>query len=249
MQELYEQLIDGLPAEQRVRLAKRGSWRAYVECEAGGGVASLLLPGKRPYPDSVWRPDWAGRPLRDLARRITGEDPVERALGCAALTAWYNSRAHLETTPAVLYPPEVDEGNVFHVLAGHFQNRIVGTIGHFHGGETLRGMRELRVFEKEPRPGDYPESAEEELLPGCEAVVITGMALTNGTMPRLLELAKDAYVALSGPSVPIAGVWFSHGVNALFGTMVWDGAALRVLNEEDTHQTTWRHMGKTVWMP
>ena len=49
MKELYEALIEGIPAHARVRLACRGRWQAYVETEDGAGVSSLLIPGKQPY--------------------------------------------------------------------------------------------------------------------------------------------------------------------------------------------------------
>ena len=33
---------------------------------------------------------------------------------------------------------------------------------------------------------------------------ITGVTMTNKTLPRLLQLSKDAYVVMVGPSVPLA---------------------------------------------
>ena len=247
MHPIYEALIEGIAPEEKVQFARRGPWRSYVECSRGGGVASLLLAHKQPYLDSLAFPEWVGRPLRDLAACLVSEDALERALGCAALTSYYNSPAGLSGSSAEIYPPEEDKGNVFDVLAADCRDKIVGTVGHFHGGEKLTGMRELRVFEKEPRPGDYPETREEDLLPECEIVVITGMALTNGTMPHVLELAKNGYVALSGPSVPFSKAWFGFGVDALFGTMVWNPEACRDSVAADTHESTWKQMGKIVW--
>ena len=108
-------------------------------------------------------------------------------------------------------------------------------------------MRELRVFEKDPRPGDYPEWEEDRLLPGSDVVVITGMALTNGTMPHILELCRDSQiVALSGPSVPVSSIWFDHGVTALFGTLCWDIPGCRKAMRYGGHKDTWKYMGKSV---
>ena len=153
----------------------------------------------------------------------------------------------MEALGVTLYPPEIDEGDVFRTLEPECAGKLVSTIGHFRGGEKLAGMRELRVFEKDPRPGDYPEREEDRLLPGSDVVVITGMALTNGTMPHILELCRDSQiVALSGPSVPVSPIWFDHGVTALFGTLCWNIPGCRKAMRYGGHKDTWKYMGKSV---
>lgn len=247
MNKLYQELIEGISPEAKISIARRGAWRSYVEWEQGAGVASLLLESHHVcYPNVQDFPEWTGKPLRDLAACIESNDNTTRALACAALTAFYNTHEHLSQSNCILYSPGENQGDVFRTLEPQCKNKIVGTIGHFHGGETLQGMKELRVFEKDPRPGDYSEKDEETLLPGCDIVVITGMAITNGTMEHMLELSQNAYVALSGPSVPITDIWFRHGVNALFGTFIWDIDACREMALEDSHKSTWQHMGKVV---
>lgn len=245
--ELYDALIGSIPAEETVTEAVRGRQQAYVETEGGAGLASLPLPNKTPYADAAVYAEWAGRPLRDLAAKIRSDDMREAALGCAAINAWFNRRSTLESLGVTLYPPEIDLGDVFRTLEPECSGRLVSTVGHFHGGEKLQGMRELRVFEKDPRPGDLPEQEEDRLLPESEIVVITGMALTNGTMPHLLELCRNAeIVALSGPSVPMTPLWFDFGVTALFGTLCWDIPGCRRAIRTGGHRQTWPHMGKAV---
>ena len=247
MKELYEALIESIPPETRVTLACRGRWQAYVETEEGAGLSSLLIPGKIPYTDSRVLPHWAGRPLRDLAALLRGgEEEQSAAMGCAAVNAWFNTRGRMERSGAALYPPESEEGHVFRSLEPECAGKTVATVGHFHGGEALRGMRTLWVFEKEPRPGDYPEAMEETMLPKADIVIITGMALTNGTMPRLLELCAGKRTALSGPSVPMTPLLFDYGVTDLFGTLAWDIPGCRRAIREGGHKETWPCMGKAV---
>lgn len=73
------------------------------------------------------------------------------------------------------------------------------------------------------------------------------MALTNGTMPHILELCRDSQiVALSGPSVPVSPIWFDHGVTALFGTLCWNIPGCRKAMRYGGHKDTWKYMGKSV---
>jgi uncharacterized protein (DUF4213/DUF364 family) len=53
-------------------------------------------------------------------------------------------------------------------------------------------------------------------------VAITGSALTNKTLPRLLELACNAWVMLIGPSTPLSVLMFDYGVDALSGCVARD---------------------------
>ena len=188
--ELYEAFISSLPAHLRVTMAVRGRYQAYVETEGGAGLASLPLPGKKPYGDAAVCTDWLGKPLRDLAAQLGSDDMSLSALGCAAVNAWFNRRESMEALGVTLYPPEIDEGDVFRTLKPECAGKLVSTIGHFRGGEKLAGMRELRVFEKDPRPGDYPEWEEDRLLPGSDVVVITGMAHAH-SHPMLNTLPGD----------------------------------------------------------
>ena len=83
--ELYEAFISSVPAHLRVTMAVRGRYQAYVETEGGAGLASLPLPGKKPYGDAAVCTDWLGKPLRDLAAQLGSDDMALSALGCAAV--------------------------------------------------------------------------------------------------------------------------------------------------------------------
>ena len=52
--------------------------------------------------------------------------------------------------------------------------------------------------------GVLPDVACEELLPKASVVIITGAAIANGTIDRLLELSAGArYIALISPSATV----------------------------------------------
>ena len=111
-----------------------------------------------------------------------------------------------------------------------FSGKRVGVVGHLaevrrrHGNEA----REIFVFELEPKAEeDLPAEMEEELLPSCDIVIITGSSLVNGTLPRLLELAKNAYTILTGPSVPMCPALFDFGIDRLAGLCITDLPGMR----------------------
>ena len=81
-------------------------------------------------------------------------------------------------------------------------NAHVVVIGHFPHVDRLAEYAELTVLERNCRDDiDMPDPACEYVLPQADFALITGVTLENKTAPRLLELAKDAYVTMVGPSL------------------------------------------------
>ena len=182
-----------------------------------------------------------------VERYLSKDKPPYKAGDPVDLLIWQRTELGYKAIVDNRFSGLLYANEVFRTLEPECAGKLVSTIGHFRGGEKLAGMRELRVFEKDPRPGDYPEREEDRLLPGSDVVVITGMALTNGTMPHILELCRDSQiVALSGPSVPVTPIWFDHGVTALFGTLCWDIPGCRKAMRYGGHKDTWKYMGKSV---
>ena len=100
--------------------------------------------------------------------------------------------------------------------------------------ETLALAKNYFILEREPKPGDYPDSACEYLLPQCDLAVITGSAAINKTLPRLLELCRGAEVVLTGPSVSLCPALMpSCGIRRLNGQAIVDGEPMlkRILEE------------------
>ncbi|MDK8677085.1 Rossmann-like domain-containing protein [Corynebacterium tuberculostearicum] len=74
------------------------------------------------------------------------------------------------------------------------------------------------MLERSLNEGDYPDSAAEYILPECDYVFITGSAFVNKTAPRLLELSRESFNVVLGPSTPLAPVLLEHyGVSQVTG--------------------------------
>lgn len=223
MWQLYDALIEGVDAVRRVDYACCGAWRAWVESDSRAGLASLLLPGHLPAAATGELTQYRGMKLRDLAYLAKSDDPREAALGVAALNAYYNDSDKLVSAGAQLFPSGSDDGDAFLRLLPDARGKKVATVGHFNGVDGLYApVCGFTVFEREPRPGDLPESAEEDLLPAMDLVFITGMAITNKTLPRLLQLTASCRVVITGPSLPLADALFDFGADVLSGVAVVD---------------------------
>ena len=81
-------------------------------------------------------------------------------------------------------------------------------------------------MDREEKPGALPDSASEFCLPLCDLVIITGSAAINKTMPRLLELSRNAQVILAGPSVSCCPELLRLWIDRLHGRVITQPEAM-----------------------
>ncbi|MBP1764827.1 MAG: hypothetical protein H6Q65_1885, partial [Firmicutes bacterium] len=87
----------------------------------------------------------------------------------------------------------------------------------------LEPICDFAIIEWDPEEGDYPYPACEYLLPECDYVYLTCTSLVDKTLPRLLELSKNAKrITMVGPGTPLAPVLFDYGLGDLSGFIVKD---------------------------
>ncbi|MBP2298386.1 DUF2478 domain-containing protein [Azospirillum picis] len=204
---LYEDLVHGVADAEVLRVVTGAQW-VLVETAGGLGVAARQAP-----PSAGEGPQrWAGRSLRDLAAGVSGSwDPVEIAVGAAALNAHYN-RPELEGAA----------GNGLDLFTA-VEGRVV-VIGSFP--QISRRLPRAQVIDMHPQDGEHPEAACEWLLPGAEAVAMTASSFANRTLPRLLRLSAGARVAMIGPGTPLTPRLFDYGVESLAGFVATDREAV-----------------------
>jgi uncharacterized protein (DUF4213/DUF364 family) len=138
----------------------------------------------------------------------------EASEALAAVNAWYNTENCGYVHPDIKTLEGID-----------LQGRTVGMIGKMigHGNMTQEDfscVRKLYVMDREEKPGALPDSACEFFLPECDLVIITGSAAVNKTLPRLLELSRNAEVILTGPSVSCCPALLQLGINRLHGRVI-----------------------------
>ncbi|MDF2472588.1 MAG: putative heavy-metal chelation [Anaerocolumna sp.] len=223
MWDIYDTLIEGIPNDLRVDDIISSIDKAYVR--SGGGVGyGITVPF---YTNTrIHIKNMETLKLKEVAKLIKSWNLKEAAIGHGAINAYYNN-------------PEIAEKNGVNLSANRFtedrlndpfiayQNQIAGkkvaVIGHFHYLEQLyQPICDLTIVESEVVEGDYPYAACEYLLPEQDYVVITSSSIVDKSLPRLLELSKNAYVIIVGPTTTLAPVLFEFGVNDLAGFVIKD---------------------------
>ena len=226
---LYDQLIEGIPEEVQVRDYALGLCWSYVEAESAMGV-SYTCRGGSTQPTCCR--DFRGLPLRELATLSKSWRFEEATLGVAALNAWYGQRRLVDALGAAYDAPiEMPDGTLrnqdaFEVLRPRIESqrdaRVV-VVWHFTNVSRIAEYAQLTVLERSCRDGlDIPDPACEFLLPTADFAFITGVTLENKTAPRLLELAREAFVTMVGPSVTMAQPLLDAGVDMAAGSIVID---------------------------
>lgn len=229
---LYDSLIEGVDPSLVVDHYALGVGWTEVWSGPYTGIAMTV---KEKGPGDLYAGPIKGKPLKDVAALVKSWNFLEATLGAAALNCYYNS---IEKVQALGGFKGIDRD---HLTAESrrrkdaliaFQDEIdgkkVAIIGHFPNIEhQFVGRCELTILERNPQKGDFPDSACEYLIPEQDYLFITGMALTNKTLPRLLELASDKVkVSIVGPSICMAPQFFSMGADNLSGYCVTDRGLL-----------------------
>ncbi len=134
----------------------------------------------------------------------------------------------------------------FSCLRDLIENRGERTvvIGRFPG--VVARHPGIVVVGREPRPGEYPESALPNLLEKAEFVGITASTIVNGSLPGILALCQHAFILIIGPSTPLAPPLFDLGVDALSGFLARDIDKLAQAVSEGAAVSALRPYGRYV---
>lgn len=213
--QLYDDLIGRVPGDIFVSTWASSDW-SIVTTECGlSGVAMTLGGGSD---DQVARVHLSGAPLCEIATLVKSWDLRLASLGTAALNAWYNTATRITDYPHI----ERGSTSTFALHAPKLVGHAVAAIGHFADIDKYQEQFDPIVIERSPHGADLPDSACEYVLSDRDDIYITGSALTNKTLPRLLELSAHARVVLVGPSVPFAPEVFGSAVAEIGGAYVSD---------------------------
>ncbi len=231
MNDLYGWLL-GQTAGQAVPVDSVLLGLSWTVASVDGGLGFSFSP--RLVPRTL---DWAGtlqgRSSHELCHWLSSWNEAEAAVGLSVLNALVNNRPAACWRQAV---PLREEAPGHLQVFAHFRSRVIGqkvvVIGRYPALDRLWADVPYQCVERNPQEGDFPDAAAEYLLPQADWVFITASSLANKTLPRLLQLSRQARVVLMGPSMPWLEGWKDWGVNYLAGVRVVDAAAARQVAAE-----------------
>ena len=217
--ELYDALIDGISSDAVVADTLMGQCWTAVEAGAHFGMAMTTPVDTAPR---MLSGGYAGRSLREVAQTAKSWNLTEAGFGMAAINACYNTPRRLEALHA--YEPfdkYCTDGVALH-------GKHIGVVGHLNMPRSVyEQAASVRILERSPRPGDYPDSACDWLIPQCDVVIMTASTLVNKTLPHLLDLAQNAYTILAGPSCPMCPALLDFGIDRIAGLVITDTEGMK----------------------
>ena len=194
MNELYDTILKNLPGDRRIAELLHGECWTLAKLNSGDCGIAMTTKGSSISPSII---NFEGLPVTEGAPAVKSWNFSESSCAMAVINACYNTMDRMERLGC--YEPFENYCTDKLDLTG----KTIGLVGHLGMPQnTLRLAKDVFILEKHPQPGDYPDSACEYLLPKCDVVLITGSSLINKTLPRLLELSRNAYTILTGPTSP-----------------------------------------------
>ena len=216
---LYDSIIACLPPGPKVTETCCGE-RWSMAFNAQSSAVAMFTPGSSIPP--LFPQGMEGLEVRQAAEGVKSWNFEEASLALAAVNSALNTEERVRALHAE------DSMDRYYTEGLDFKGKTVGLIGHLNGPpEMRREAKTVYTLEKQPQEGDYPDSACDLLLPRCDIVIITGSALINKTLPHLLDLCRDAYTILTGPSVPLCPALLEHGIDRIAGMVVTDAEGMK----------------------
>lgn len=216
-EKLYSGLASGVTSPEKISLARSGGGWAVVKAGEHCGIAMDTF-GNTLAP--MLPKELGGLSLQTAASAVGSWNLSEASLALAAANCALNTPERIMSLKASC------TREAHHTNGLELAGKTVGFVGHLKGADTLhKTAKRVIILEREPKPGDYPDPAAELLLPECDVVFITGSAIINKTLPRLIELTENAVTVLTGPSVPLWEGFFDFGIDVIAGLAITDAAS------------------------
>ena len=175
----------------------------------------------------------AGRPLKALAGWLCSLDPLRRAIGLAAVNAFWNT-AEGPTARDKWGLARFDAPGDGLVIVGGFR-------------AAMERLPRAKIIEREPKGNDVPADRAASALAEANAIAITAQTLMNGSLePLLARVAHIPVRLLVGPSAPVVQLALSHGVTAVSGLCITDPDDARSFIAETGTMIARNHMTKPL---
>jgi uncharacterized protein (DUF4213/DUF364 family) len=213
--EIKETIQDKNFWQERVQGVSVGIYMTAVLNNSVGVAYTLRGQDPIPHrnPEVKAAGDLKGKTNEYLVNLLSSKSSLERSIGAATINSYLNRKKDIFI-----------EGDPLLYLKQQFSGKKVVMVGYFPFAEEIRSWAgEFTILELNP-PADHKPWVKEfhsykSLLTEADCSIITGVTLLNGTFLEVISLAKDSFVLMLGPTVPLSEVLFSYGVDLI--TSLW----------------------------
>ncbi len=191
---LYDEIIVGLPDD--VRIDDYAVGRPWTYVRAGGlvGICMTIPAYTRPR---LRKESFLGCSLREAGEYVRSWQGQEASIAAAAINVYYNQPSKVQEMQgfhggdaSAETLEERKKLEAFAMYTERIRGKKVAVIGHFPNFQKKwESICELSILEMQRSGVTIPQKRRS--------------SSANKTMPRLLELSKDAVTVLVGPSVPM----------------------------------------------
>ena len=226
-EEIYDLLMDVLSDEQRIEEMVLGLTWTYCRTEGIGLCMSPVNGNALSSRTLEWPGTLQGRKTSEVAAWIRDWNPYKSSIGMSVINSVLNQSSNLLEDAQVLEPKGPANLAVFEYFRNQLQGKRVVVIGRYPGLDHCLSGIDYTVVERQPAPGDLPDTAAEYVLRDADWVFLTSTSIVNKTFKRLAELSQDANLVLMGPTTPWIAELEEFGVDYLAGVNVTDPVALK----------------------
>jgi len=221
MTNIYDALIENITENLIIKKQSIiGSWVVTELSNGNIGCCSRIS-------DDMPKIEVVGKQVKDVAKLILSELPSETVCGLSAINAFYNTTERLNKLKCESVKEAFCTDNI------DISGKKIGMLGHMsRTAEHIRKHSELFIFEFNPKPGDYPADEEENILPDCDIIIMSGTTISNHTLENVLRISPNAQHILLGPSVPLCNK--ISGIDRLSGNIISNRNGF--LNNVDTNK-------------
>ena len=223
LSEFYKQLIEPIPHDLSIIDVIQGEGWTLVESELGAGLAMTYKGGLN---TSLYK-NWIGHPVKNLALQVNSWNFLEASLGLAAINSFWNTKITLENKFGD-YSLETKLHLLEYLDAAQQANKKIVSVGHFPFLDKLN--QKVTILEMNPiRANEYPSTAAEYLIPGCNIILITGSTVINKTFESISRLIGGSTSWLIGPSTPLTPQFKNYRIDFLGSLLVQDSKLVKQL--------------------
>lgn len=212
MWEFYNNLIDKVPENIRVKDFVIGSEFAMVITDYGAGISHLLCDKRFSFENDIK----INMSLKDLCTSIKSWNFIEASLGLAAINSYYNQNICNKTS-------KVEKINHHFIsMIDDSSKKIAVVEGNLKNKNKIKFRYDVDFFNRKIEEGDYNISAYGYLVENYDSTYLGGDLIINKHLIKIANDSLNKESVICDISTPISSAFKKIGIKNIGGFVVED---------------------------